>query len=101
MIYFLLVIGLACLAFELTQPGFGFAGFAGVGMVALAAYGIWVVPPWWPGMIALVGGVALMTLDVRMRRLGPLTGIGLGGLRRRVGVRMEEGSPSPSPSRPG
>ena len=77
MIYFLLVIGLACLAFELTQPGFGFAGFAGVGMVVLAAYGIWVVPPWWPGMIALVGGVALMTLDVRMRRLGPLTGIGL------------------------
>lgn len=77
MIYFLLVIGLACLAFELTQPGFGFAGFAGVGMVALAAYGIWVVPPWWPGMIALVGGVAFMTLDVRLRRLGPYTVIGL------------------------
>ncbi|HEY6568317.1 MAG TPA: NfeD family protein [Actinomycetota bacterium] len=77
MVYFLLVIGLACLAFELTQPGFGFAGFAGVGMVALAAYGIWVVPPWWPGMIALVGGVALMTLDVRLRRLGPYTVIGL------------------------
>ena len=34
MIYFLLVLGLACLAFELTQPGFGFAGFAGVGMLA-------------------------------------------------------------------
>jgi membrane-bound serine protease (ClpP class) len=77
MVYFLLVIGLACLAFELTQPGFGFAGFAGVGMVALAAYGIWVVPPWWPGMIALIGGVALMTLDVRLRRLGPYTVVGL------------------------
>jgi membrane-bound serine protease (ClpP class) len=46
-------------------------------MVALAAYGVWVVPPWWPGMIALLGGVALMTLDVRMRRLGPFTVIGL------------------------
>jgi membrane-bound serine protease (ClpP class) len=77
MIYFLLVIGLACLAFELTQPGFGFAGFAGIGMVALAAYGIWVVPPWWPGMLLLLGGVACMTLDVRLRRLGPLTAIGL------------------------
>ena len=28
MVYFLLVFGLACLAFEITQPGFGFAGFA-------------------------------------------------------------------------
>ena len=40
------------LAFELTQPGFGFAGFAGVGIVALAVYGIWVVPPFWPGLAA-------------------------------------------------
>ena len=30
-IYLLLVLGFAALAFELTQPGFGFAGFAGVG----------------------------------------------------------------------
>ena len=49
MVYFLLVFGLACLAFELTQPGFGFAGFAGVGLLALAGYGIWVVPPSWVG----------------------------------------------------
>ncbi len=72
-IYFLLVVGLACLAFELTQPGFGFAGFAGVGMLALAAYGIWVVPPSWLGLGLLVGGVGLMTLDVRLRNLGLLT----------------------------
>lgn len=78
-IYFLLVIGLACLAFELTQPGFGFAGFAGVGMVALAAYGMWVVPPMWLGFALLVGGVGLMVLDVRIRNLGLLTGLGLLG----------------------
>ncbi|MEO8477829.1 MAG: NfeD family protein [Actinomycetota bacterium] len=77
MIYFLLVIGLACLAFEMTQPGFGFAGFAGAGMVALAAYGIWVVPPFWPGMLLLVGGVVLMMLDVRIRNLGLVTALGL------------------------
>jgi membrane-bound serine protease (ClpP class) len=77
MIYFLVVLGLACLAFELTQPGFGFAGFAGVGMLGLAAYGIWVVPPTWYGFALLVGGVGLMTLDVRMRKLGPLTAIGV------------------------
>ena len=30
MVYFLLVLGLAAIAFEITQPGFGFAGFSGV-----------------------------------------------------------------------
>ena len=45
MIYVLVVFGLACLAFETTQPGFGFAGFAGLFLLALAAYGITVVPP--------------------------------------------------------
>jgi membrane-bound serine protease (ClpP class) len=77
MIYVLLVLGLAALAFEITQPGFGFAGFSGVGMTAFAVYGLWVVPVWWPGLALLVGGVALMVIDVRLRRLGPLTGGGI------------------------
>jgi membrane-bound serine protease (ClpP class) len=77
MVFFLLVIGLACIAFEMTQPGFGFAGFAGVGMLLLAAYGIWVVPPNWLWFGALVGGIALMTFDVRLRKLGLLTAVGL------------------------
>ncbi len=76
-IYVLLVLGLAGLAFELTQPGFGFAGFAGLGMVALGVYGLTVVPFSWPGLVLLVGGIGLMTLDVRVRRLGALTAAGL------------------------
>jgi membrane-bound serine protease (ClpP class) len=77
MIYFLLVLGLAALAFELTQPGFGFAGFSGIGMVALATYGVWVVPPSWPGLLLLLAGVGLMATDVRIRNLGVLTAGGL------------------------
>ena len=76
-IYVLLVLGLAALAFELTQPGFGFAGFAGLGMVALAVYGLTVVPFSALGLGILLAGIGLMTLDVRMRRLGPLTAAGL------------------------
>lgn len=76
-IYLLLVFGLAALAFESTQPGFGFAGFGGVGMLALAVYGLTVVPFDWLGLALLVGGVGLMVLDVRLRRLGPLS---IGGL---------------------
>jgi membrane-bound serine protease (ClpP class) len=77
MIYFMLVIALAALAFELTQPGFGFAGFAGLGMLALGLYGMTVVPASWIGLALLVGGIGLMVQDVRMRNLGVLTGLGL------------------------
>ena len=77
MVYFLLVFGLAALAFEITQPGFGFAGFAGVGLLALAVYGLFVVPPSILGLSLLLGGIGLMTLDVRLRNLGLLTAAGL------------------------
>jgi membrane-bound ClpP family serine protease len=76
-IYVLVVFGLAALAFELTQPGFGFAGFAGLAMVALGVYGLTAVPFSWLGLTLLVGGLALMTADVLVRRLGVLTFAGL------------------------
>jgi membrane-bound serine protease (ClpP class) len=76
-VYLLLAMGLAALAFELFQPGFGFAGFGGIVMLALAAYGLWIVPFSWLGLLVLVAGVALMVADVWIRRLGPLT---FGGL---------------------
>ena len=56
MVYVLLVLGLACLAFELTQPGFGFAGFAGLFLVALGVYGATVAVPAWPGAVLLLAG---------------------------------------------
>jgi membrane-bound serine protease (ClpP class) len=77
MIYFLLVIGVAALAFELTQPGFGFAGFSGVGLVALAVYGLSVVPADWLGLALMLGGIALLVVDVRIRRLSALTYAGV------------------------
>ena len=77
MVYFLLAFGLACLAFELTQPGFGFAGFAGVGLLALAGYGIWAAPPSWLGLALVLGGVGLLVADVRLRRLGVLSAAGV------------------------
>lgn len=76
-IFLLLVLGLAGVAFELTQPGFGFAGFAGVGMLALAAYGVSVVPMSWLGFAMLLAGVGCMVVDVRIRNLGLLSAIGL------------------------
>jgi membrane-bound serine protease (ClpP class) len=77
MVYFLLVLAAAALAFELTQPGFGFAGFAGLGMLGLGIYGLTVVPVDWFGFALLVGGIGLMVVDVRMRKLGAPTALGL------------------------
>jgi membrane-bound serine protease (ClpP class) len=77
MVYLLLVLGLAGLAFELTQPGFGFAGTAGIVLVMLAVYGITVVPPTVVGIAVLLGGIGLLALDVVLRRLGVFTALGL------------------------
>jgi membrane-bound ClpP family serine protease len=77
MVYFLLVVGAAALAFEITQPGFGFAGFGGAALLALAAYGLTVAVPSWPWLAVLLSGVALQILDVRLRSLSWPTWIGL------------------------
>src|SRR5439155_9296374 len=62
-IYVLLVLGLAGVAFELTQAGIGFAGIAGALAIALAGYGLAVVPFGALGLGLLLGGTGLMTLD--------------------------------------
>ncbi|MEX2101798.1 MAG: NfeD family protein [Actinomycetota bacterium] len=76
-IYLLLCLGLAGVAFEVTQPGFGFAGFAGLGSLALAIYGLFLVPFNPLGLVVLLAGVALLVLDVQLRSLGWRTWSGL------------------------
>ncbi|MEX0984063.1 MAG: NfeD family protein [Actinomycetota bacterium] len=77
MVYFVLLFAVACLAFELTQPGFGFAGFSGLFLLGLALYGIWIVPPSWVGLAMLLAGVGLLIADVVARRLAVLTAAGM------------------------
>lgn len=76
-VYLLLVVAFAGLAFELTQPGFGFAGVSGLAALAFAAYGVWTVRPEWSGLVLLVVGFALLIADVQRRRLGVLTAAGM------------------------
>jgi membrane-bound serine protease (ClpP class) len=75
-VYVLVVVGLWALAFELTQPGFGVAGIAGLVFLALAGYGLAVVPVQWLGLALIVVGTALEGLDVLLKRVQILT---LGG----------------------
>jgi membrane-bound serine protease (ClpP class) len=72
-VYVLLVLGLWLIAFELTQPGFGVAGIGGVAAIALAGYGLAVIPVSWPGLTLIVAGIGLQGLDVAIRRVALLT----------------------------
>jgi membrane-bound serine protease (ClpP class) len=77
-VYVLLLIGLWGIAFELTQPGFGMAGIAGVVALGLCGYGLTVVPVHWLGLGLLLAGVGLQALDVLVKRVGALTVAGTG-----------------------
>jgi len=76
-IYVLLVLAFAGFAFELTQPGFGFAGMSAVVALGLAGYGTFAVTPNWLGLVLLLGGFVLLILDVQLRKLGVLSALGV------------------------
>jgi membrane-bound serine protease (ClpP class) len=76
-IYVLLLLGIAGVAFEVTQAGIGVAGIAGAVAIGFAVYGLIVVPFSPLGLGIFLGGQALLTADVLLRRLGPLTFAGL------------------------
>jgi membrane-bound serine protease (ClpP class) len=62
--------------FELTQPGIGLAGIGGAVSLALAGYGLLVIPFRWVGLAMIVVGTALQGLDVIVKRLAWFTAIG-------------------------
>lgn len=75
-VYVLLVLGLWAVAFEFTQPGFGVAGIAGAVSLAMAGYGLAVIPVSWLGLGLIVVGTGLQGLDVMIRRVGAITILG-------------------------
>jgi membrane-bound serine protease (ClpP class) len=77
-VYVLLMLGLWAIAFEFTQPGLGVAGIAGAVALALAGYGLTVVPVHWLGPALIVAGTGMQGLDVAIRRVATLTVLGTG-----------------------
>lgn len=76
-VYVLLVLAFAGFAFELTQPGFGFAGISAVAALGLAGYGAFAVTPNLLGLLLLLTGSLLLILDVQLRKLGVLSALGV------------------------
>jgi membrane-bound serine protease (ClpP class) len=73
------LLSFAGIAFELTQPGFGFAGISGLVALAFAVYGMWAAPPGWLGLALLVAGTLLLISDVVTQRLGARSAVGMVG----------------------
>lgn len=72
-IYLLLVGGLGMLLFEVFQPGFGVAGFAGLVTLAIAGFGLTVLPVAWWAVALVVVGMLLYALDTAVAGFGAVT----------------------------
>jgi membrane-bound serine protease (ClpP class) len=76
-VFLLLTIGVQSILIELSSPGGWVAGFIGVVCVALAAYGLGVLPVNWFGAVFLVIAFVLFILDIKAPTHGALTAAGV------------------------
>lgn len=77
-VFLLLSIGAQALFIELSSPGGWVAGFIGVVCLALAVYGLGILPVNWFGLIFLVIAFVLFVLDIKAPTHGALTAAGVG-----------------------
>lgn len=76
-VFLLLTIGVQAILIELSSPGGWVAGFIGVVCLALAAYGLGILPVNWFGLIFLAVAFVLFVLDIKAPTHGALTAAGV------------------------
>lgn len=79
-VFLLLTVGVQAILIELSSPGGWIAGFIGAVSLALAAYGLGVLPVNWFGLIFLVIAFVLFILDIKAPTHGALTAAGVASL---------------------
>ena len=77
-VFILLSIGAQAILIELSNPGGWVAGFIGVVCLALAAYGLGVLPVNWFGLAFMVIAFVLFIVDIKAATHGGLTVAGIG-----------------------
>lgn len=77
-VFLLLNLGIMALLIEISSPGGWVAGFIGVVSLALAGYGLGVLPVNWFGLIFVGTAFVLFFLDVKAPTHGALTAAGIG-----------------------
>jgi membrane-bound serine protease (ClpP class) len=76
--FLLLAIGIQAILIEISSPGGWVAGFIGVICLALATYGMGVLPVNWFGLVFLLTAFVLFILDIKAPTHGALTAAGVG-----------------------
>ncbi len=76
-VFLLLTLGVQALLIEISSPGGWVAGFIGVVALALATYGLGILPVNWFGIVFLLMAFVLFILDVKAPTHGALTVAGV------------------------
>ena len=76
-VFILLALGVLALQVELTHPGAWVPGFVGVTCLALAIYGLGVLPVNWFGLVFIITAFVLFILDIKAPTHGALTVAGV------------------------
>ena len=76
-VFLLLAIGVQAIIIEIGSPGGWIAGFIGVVCLALAAYGLGVLPVNWFGIVFILTSFVLFILDIKANTHGALTAAGV------------------------
>jgi len=79
-IFILISLGAQALIIEIGNPGTWVPGFVGVVALALAGYGLGILPVNWFGVIFLITAFVLFALEVKAPTHGALTAAGVGSL---------------------
>jgi membrane-bound serine protease (ClpP class) len=77
-VFILLSIGVQAILIELSSPGGWVAGFVGMVCLALAAYGLGILPVNWFGLAFLIIAFVLFIVDIKAVTHGGLTAAGIG-----------------------
>jgi membrane-bound serine protease (ClpP class) len=75
-VFFLLSIGVQAILIEISSPGGWVAGTIGVILMALAIYGLGILPVNWFGIVFLIVAFVLFILDIKAPTHGALTAVG-------------------------
>jgi membrane-bound serine protease (ClpP class) len=76
LLFLLLAIGAQAVLIEISSPGGWVAGFLGVCCLALAIYGMGILPVNLFGLVFMVAAFVLFILDIKAPTHGALTGVG-------------------------
>lgn len=79
-VFLLLTIGVQAILIELSSPGGWIAGFIGVVSLALATYGLGILPVNWFGLAFLIIAFVLFIFDIKAPTHGALTAAGVASL---------------------